>query len=140
MASSANLRIAALVALGLVAPAALVVACSSSSSNPTPTTPVYNTGDDGGDATTTEPTDDGGNTSPEASAGDSGGDGGTTPDAASDAAPACTSALSDAGCYVCPGTTVQFLNQCSATGVQCTGFNNLSRLPSYDGGALAPLN
>jgi hypothetical protein len=139
MASSANLRIASLVALGLVAPAALVVACSSSSANPTPMTVYTTPGDDGGDATTTEPTEGGGNTSPEASAGDGGGDGGT-PDAASDAAPACTSALSDAGCYVCPGTTAQFLNQCSATGVQCTGFNNLSRLPNYDGGALAPLN
>jgi hypothetical protein len=137
MVTSVNRRAVIAVAIALAVPAGLVAACSSNSDNPTPNIPVYPV-DDAGDATTILPTDSGGSSAEASTSPDSS----TNPghDAGADAAPPCTSALTDAGCYVCPSTSPQFLNQCSGVGVQCSGFNNLTRLPNYDGGALAPLN
>src|SRR6478672_9104418 len=49
--------------------------------------------------------------------------------------PAC---VGNAGCYACePKKLVEFLNRCS--GSQCAPFDNATRLPLYDGGALPPL-
>jgi hypothetical protein len=144
--SLATLALAAGTAFG-----ATVAACSSDNSNQTP--PVF--GEDAGDATTpvntdagtdTGPaTDDGGGSS-ETSTGSDGsvaatdaGDSGTGADTA---APGCTSVLSDAGCWTCPSASdgsVEFLNQCSGTGVHCVPFDNLAKLPGYDAG-LPPLN
>ena len=113
MAAIRNLSLAGLILGSSQAlPGALVVACSSSS-NPSPQ--VFNT-PEGGDATST-------------TTGDSG-------------TPACTAQLSDAGCWTCPTQTdgsVQYLNQCSGTGVRCVGFSN-AVLPGYDASGLPPLN
>jgi hypothetical protein len=44
----------------------------------------------------------------------------------------------DGGCYKCtPTTNAEFLNQCTTS--SCSPFNNIQRLPNYDGG-LPPLN
>jgi hypothetical protein len=143
MGSSVNLRTASVLAIALAVPVALAVACSSSSNNPAPNSTVYNT-DDASDDGTAPAADTGTGTTNEASTSpnDSGSTGNPTPvgDAGADGAAACTSALTDAGCYTCPSTGTQFLNQCSALNVQCSGFNNLARLPNYDGGALPPLH
>jgi len=137
------LAIAALASSGVV-----FEACSSSNSNPAP--PVY--GDDAGDATTTPQPDaspdgtgsttDGNGDSPGPDGSSSGGgdasDSGTGPETG----PTCTSVLTDAGCWTCPTATdgsVEFLNQCSGTGVHCVSFDNLGRLPGFDAG-LPPLN
>jgi len=121
-----------------------VAACSSDNSNSAP--PVY--GDDGGDATAGSSgnpdgasegsTPDGGSGGPDAPSDSNpgnadGGDSGPQ----SDAAPACSPSLSDAGCWTCPtqsSGSVEFLNQCSGTGVTCVSFDNLGRLPGFDAG------
>jgi len=55
--------------------------------------------------------------------------------------PAPGSVATDAGCWNCtPQMNVEFLNQCAGTGVTCAPFNNLARLPGYDGGALPAFN
>src|SRR6478735_4876488 len=60
------------------------------------------------------------------------GSSGSSPDGVD---PAC---VGTNGCYACePKQLVEFLNQCS--GSQCAPFDNSTRLPLYDGGALPPL-
>jgi hypothetical protein len=140
MAAIRNLSLAGLI-LGssLALPGALVVACSSSS-NPSPQ--VFNT-PEGGDATSTTTGDSGTpdsgpsseSSTPQDAQGDVIGD-------AADGGSACTAQLSDAGCWTCPTQTdgsVQYLNQCSGTGVRCVGFSN-AVLPGYDASGLPPLN
>jgi hypothetical protein len=135
----------------LGAPTVFVAACSSSSSNNNPAPPVYaddassdsttNVGDgapgnpDAQDESTT-PNADGQGPAGEASLGDApaNSDAGVT-------TPSCTSALTDAGCWTCPAASagsVEFLNQCSGTGVKCVAFDP-SRLPGIDAGR-PPLN
>src|ERR1700679_1805146 len=123
-------RWAVALASSLVLAGGLVAACSSNS-NPQPA-PVYQVGNDGGteggpDGTT--PTGDGSPGTDAPSNGDGGlEDGQVLPDAPEDAV-ACTT---DAGCWSClPTTTLQFLNQCTAS--QCSPFVNSQRLPDYDG-------
>jgi hypothetical protein len=127
------------------ASALLAAACSTSNSNSSP--PVY--GDDASNDATATGTEDaspegttsnpeGGGGSPEASAdsssgGGDAGDAGTGPETA----PSCSAALSDAGCWTCPGTSdgsIEFLNQCAGTGVTCVSFDNSGRLPGFDAG------
>lgn len=140
--------------IGLVLGAALSasavfgVACSNSNNNQAP--PVY--GEDAASDATTN-VGDGSQSNPDSSTQE----GGTTPDGqgpdgtgpgdaavdsdAGTGAPACTSALTDAGCWTCPATSdgsVEFLNQCSGTGVKCVAFDP-SRLPGIDAGR-PPLN
>ena len=147
MSSLKNLgRVALALTATSLASALLVAACSSDNSNPGPT--VF--GDDGGNDATTGGGDDG---SPEGSTSNPDGSGGN-PDASPDSgpggdagdagdgntvdsAPSCTAVLSDAGCWTCPAQSdgsVEFLNQCSGTGVTCVSFDNLGRLPGFDAG------
>jgi hypothetical protein len=141
MAAIRNLHFAGFI-LGssLALPGALVVACSSSS-NPGPQQQVYNT-PEGGDATSTTAdsgTPDTGASSESSTPQDAQGD--VVGDAA-DGGIACTPKLSDAGCWTCPAQTdgsVEYLNQCSGTGVRCVGFSN-AVLPGYDASGLPPLN
>jgi len=139
----ATLALAASASLG-----AALAACSSDNSNQTP--PVY--GEDGGDATspvTSDAAPDNGSTNDDGSSSEtgssSGGSGGSSGGGATDAGdagneaapPACTSVLTDAGCWTCPSATdgsIEFLNQCYGTGVHCVPFDNLAKLP----GALRP--
>jgi hypothetical protein len=146
-----RLSIAAVLGAVWVGTSALV-SCSSSS-NPAP--PVYGNSDASTDATTNGASADGeagAVAEPEATTADDS----ESPDAgeatvestvdAGDAAfvqdaavsDACVSALSDAGCWVCPSAStgsVAFLNQCAGTGVKCVSFDNATRLPTgYDGG------
>jgi hypothetical protein len=148
MASSKKVQVIALsLGASLAASAALLAACSNSNSNQTPI--VY--GDDGGDATEGTPspeasTDTGGqgpdaspDTGSDAPSGSSGGGGDTGSDAPT--VSACTSTLTDAGCWTCPSAStgsLEFLNQCAGTGVRCVPFNNLANLPGFDAG-LPPL-
>jgi hypothetical protein len=151
MASSKKVQVLALsLGASLAASGAFLAACSTDNSNSAP--PVY--GDDGGDATAITPTPDaspdGGGQTPEGGSPDTGADapsgssgGGDAGDAGSDAptVSACTSALTDAGCWTCPSASdgsVEFLNQCAGTGVRCVPFNNLANLPGFDAG-LPPL-
>jgi hypothetical protein len=129
MATSRTFRIAvAAVATTFLSTAALV-ACGSSDDNPAPGTPVFTL-------------DGGGTPTPDASVspdGSGGNDSGITPDTGiiADTGPlpdvdaaACTR---DSGCWSCtPESVPQFLNQC--TGSQCTPFDNVGRVPGYDGG------
>lgn len=138
MSANRSLRCAG----GVVATCAFVItafvgACSSGNSNPTP--PVYTV--DGDASTTTDATsgqsDATGTTTPDAGSPPEAGD--SSPEASLDASPldaaACTA---DSGCWTCtPTTALQFLNQCTAS--TCVPFDNLARLPNYDGGALPPL-
>jgi hypothetical protein len=147
MATPKTLRIAGALLLPIaITTTALAVSCSSGNSNPQPQVPVYTTdsGSDGGSAV--QPEAGGGTeTGSGADTGGGGEGGGGTPDASNDGptfdalpdvdAAACTS---DAGCWSCPpSSTSQFLNQC--TNSTCSPFDNGSRVPSYDGGALPPL-
>src|SRR5271170_7218162 len=118
MASTSKLRLAAAVLVALGLPAALVAACSSNNSHPTPNTPVVYSVTDGGDDSTTQTGADGSTTATDGSTGASPYGGAT--DASNDArAPACSSVLTDAGCWICPSqtpTSSEFLNQCSGVG------------------------
>jgi hypothetical protein len=137
------------VAATLAGPAVFVVACSDSNSNPAP--PVYgndaasdsttNVGDDAqsnpdSPEESTTPNPDGQSPVDEAGLGDAGADSDTGA-----STPGCTSALTDAGCWTCPAASdgsLEFLNQCSGTGVKCVAFDP-SRLPGIDAGR-PPLN
>jgi hypothetical protein len=137
-------RLGALLVSMLLAPGALVAACSDDNSNPVP--PVYTldsgTIDTGTPATQTDSstgadaTGDSSQSTSEDSAADTNPiatqqDGAPIPDASPEA---CTT---DAGCWSCtPTTTPEFLNQCTSS--QCSPFDNWTRLPNYDGG-LPPL-
>ncbi len=125
----------AAVALIVLAPGAIVIACSSNNANPQPGT-VYQVDDAGG----TQPPqgedsgpgyvqpDDSGFGNPDAPLTQL--DGALVSDAS-----VCTT---DADCWSCtPQTPPEFLNQCTAS--QCTPFVNAQRLPNYDGG-LPPLH
>ncbi len=125
-------RWGALVLVAVLAPGALIAACSSNDANPQPTTPIYDVGNDSG--TPVGSSDSGPiGVSNDAAPGD---------DASQDGAPlpprdaaGCTS---DSGCWSCtPATPGEFLNQCTSS--QCSPFDNATRLPNYDGG-LPPLN
>jgi hypothetical protein len=116
--------------------AALAAACSNSASNPTP---VYDIGGDAA-AESAAPADTGvpGDSSSTESSADSSRPGDAQPADASETSVDAASCAADAGCWSCtPSTTAEFLNQCTAS--QCTPFDNLQRLPDYDGGALPPL-
>jgi hypothetical protein len=131
----------------LCVPAVCVVACSNSNGNPAP--PVY--GNDGSSDATPN-VGDGSQSNPDSSPEGSpnpGPDGqgpvdsaGAAADAdAGTSAPDCASALTAAGCWTCPSASdgsVEFLNQCSGTGVKCVAFDP-SRLPGIDAGR-PPLN
>ncbi len=131
-----------------------LVSCSSNS-NPAP--PVYGNSDASTDATTNGASADGeagaaaepegATTTAEDSESPDAGE--STVESTADAgvaalvqvaavADGCVSALSDAGCWVCPSAStgsVAFLNQCAGTGVKCVSFDNATRLPAgYDGG------
>lgn len=132
----------ALLATCAVAVGAFASACSSSNSNPQPP-PVYTVGSDA--STIADATADGQPDAPTDSpppdaesppdAGDGSPDALAAPDAPFEDAAACTA---DSGCWSCtPTTEPQFLNQCTSS--TCVPFDNLSRLPGYDGGALPPL-
>jgi hypothetical protein len=143
MASSKKMRLAAFALVSAVlVPGAFVAACSSDNNgNPVPPVPTYVIEAGSPDATT--PGDD-------SSAGDDTADAKEEPrvlipeDASActlDQLPAPGAPASDAGCWNClPQTDPQFLNHCAGTGVQCAPFDNLSRLPGYDGGALPSYN
>jgi hypothetical protein len=154
--TSFGVRAAAGAVAALVATAILVGACSNNSGNPTP--PVYTvTGDGGpeaGEGGTTTPSDAGdagdasdaasdadtGATKPpsDSSTGDSSGPTGEAGTEAGAEAGLDAGCDGEAGCWSCaPTSTTEFLNQCTSS--QCTPFNNLQRLPDYDGGALPPL-
>ena len=145
MSSLKNLGRVALALTATSLASALLVAACSDNSNSQP--PVF--GDDGGnDATssggggdgspegsTSNPDGSGGNPDAAPDSSPSGGDAGDTSTA--DSAPSCTAVLSDAGCWTCPAQSagsVEFLNQCSGTGVTCVSFDNLGRLPGFDAG------
>jgi hypothetical protein len=116
-----------LLSASLAAGAFVASACSTSNSNPTP--PVYQVSEGGADATTPDAGPDA-DAQPNEQDGDLQ-DGELLPD---QNAEACTT---DAGCWSCiPTTSPEFLNQC--TGSQCSPFDNLQRLPDYDG-SLPPL-
>jgi hypothetical protein len=154
MASFKKARFAALALLSAVAlPGALVAACSGddNGSNPVPPVPTY-----GVDATALpdSTTPQGGEDS---SSGGGDGSSSSTPDVieegrivlAADAQTGCRlsqlpapgSVPTDAGCWNCaPQNNAEFLNQCAATGITCAPFDNLARLPGYDGGGLPPFN
>jgi hypothetical protein len=129
--------VAALLALLPVA-AAFGVACSNSASNPVP---VYNVGgDSGGGADSADARESGtpGDSSTPSTDSSQPPPGDAQPADASEASVDAAGCATDAGCWSCtPSTTGEFLNQCTAS--QCTPFNNLQRLPDYDGGALPPL-
>lgn len=145
MASSKQMRLAAFALVSaVVVPGAFVAACSSDNNgNPVPPVPTYVIEAGSPDATT--------NTGDDSSTG-----GDDTADAREEPrvlipedAAACTlnrlaapgAPASDAGCWNClPQTHPEFLNHCAATGVQCAPFDNLARLPGYDGGALPSYN
>jgi hypothetical protein len=56
-----------------------------------------------------------------------------------DAGPgACVPDATADGCFICPQTNSQILNQCSPSGDQCIPFSNPTRLPFWDGGMLPP--
>jgi hypothetical protein len=140
-----NLSVIGLVlGAALAVPSVCVVACSSSNGNQAP--PVY--GNDGSSDATTN-VGDGSQSNPDSSqegSPNSGPDGQGPVDAAADSdagtsTPGCASTLTDAGCWACPSASdgsVEFLNQCSGTGVKCVAFDP-SRLPGIDAGR-PPLN
>jgi hypothetical protein len=125
---------------------ALLVACSSSS-NPQPGGITTYDAAGGGDSTAP----DTGSPAPDSGTAETGADvtqppqdaqGDVASDAVSDAPPSCTAQLTDAGCWTCPAKTdasLEYLNQCSGTGVRCVPFSNAA-LPGYDAGGLPALN
>jgi uncharacterized cupin superfamily protein len=151
MAAKKSFYLAAL-ALGLavVAPAALVAACSSSSGgNPTPIVYDANVATDSPTVTSDDAS---------SSSSDSGQDVAIGPEDAAtgdvreepivlEDAQACSAnqapaqgAPADAGCWSCaPQSTPEFLNQCAVSGVTCVTFDN-SRVPGWDGGLPPSLN
>jgi hypothetical protein len=133
----ASMRAAVVASLfSLVVAAGLVEACSSGNSNPVP--PVYTITEAGADSGDSSPAGDvsSGQDSAAPPPGDS-----SVPDSANDSAETSVDAAScgaDGGCWNCtPATAQEFLNQCTSS--QCTPFDNLQRLPDWDGGALPPL-
>ena len=126
--------------LGLPALAALVIglAPACSSTNPAPPTSASSStsgstssssggGGAGGATTSSSASTTASGTGGASTSSSSGGDGG----------PACVSDGGATGCYSCPPTTNdQFLNACAPNGDQCTHFDNASKLPFWDGGAL----
>jgi hypothetical protein len=148
MASLKKRHILALSLLfAVVVPGAFVTACSGDDNgeNPVPVIPTYVIEASAPDSTT-NPGDDSSST----------GDDASETDAKADVrviipedAQACTLARlpapgsppTDAGCWNCiPQTNTEFLNQCAGTGITCVPFDNLGRLPGYDGGALPSYN
>lgn len=153
-----KISIAAIVGVAWSVGASALVSCSSNS-NQAP--PVYGSDATTADGAASEagstaeaeaattPTDD--SAAPDAGDATTGPTADAAQDAASDSAlvqdgpvsdaadaAACVGALSDAGCWVCPAAStgsLEFLNQCGATGVKCVPFDNATRLPAeYDGG------
>jgi hypothetical protein len=138
MALMRNVQLAgAVLGSSLALAAGLVVACSNSS-NPAPVQPVY-TVEAGGDSSSPDSASPPETGPSETSApGLEGGEASATD--ASDAG-SCSSQLTDAGCWTCPTRTdasLEYLNQCSGTGVHCAPFNN-AVLPGYDASGLPPL-
>jgi hypothetical protein len=148
MAALRSFRRASLVlASTLLCAGALVVACSNSS-NPTPSNPIYNVSGDGGDAGKDASVTDSSEVVPDADAAkadtstepvaDAGDAGDGASDAGQEAAVDAASCAADGGCWSCtPASTPEFLNQCTSS--ECSPFDNLQRLPDYDGGSLPPL-
>jgi hypothetical protein len=139
MASTREIQIAGLIfGSTLALTGALVVACSSSS-NPAPQ-PTY-TVEAGGDSPTTDSGTSLDSGSPESGTSvPEGGDAGVV-DAASDAASCTPQFDGGARCWTCPAQSdgsIEYLNQCSGTGVRCVPFSN-SVLPGYDAGGLPAL-
>ena|SRR6516165_10333652 len=152
MASFKKTRFVALALLSAaVAPGALIAACSGDDNggNPVPP-PTYGVDASSLDSTTPQGGEDsssgGGDTSSP-----------STPDVieegrivlSADAQAGCRlaqlpapgSVPTDAGCWNCaPQNNAEFLNQCAAVGITCAPFDNLARLPGYDGGGLPPFN
>jgi hypothetical protein len=155
MITANNSRVVGLLLAGLSAVSSIflgVGACSSSNSNPAP---VYDLGNDGGDAT--KGTGPGTDASRDGKAdGLAHNDVATPPDGQppTDGAPPADALIdvsivdghtvdaaicaTDGSCYKCtPTTNAEFLNQCTTSA--CAPFDNAQRLPNYDGG-LPPLN
>jgi hypothetical protein len=135
MATTTTLRRWGVVLVSAVlAPAALIAACSSDNANPQP--PVYTVTNNDSGQQPTHPDDSGiGVTPPDDSSTNADApltqkDGALVQDAAS--------CGTDGGCWSCtPASSSEFLNQCTSS--QCSPFQNAARLPNYDGG-LPPLN
>jgi hypothetical protein len=140
--SSQSARLTFLALPLLTAVAFAVGPACSSASNPAPpgTSSVSSTASSGATGTggaTSSTTGTGGTASGTGGAtSGTGGTGGT----GFDAGPPCVSDGGDAGCYSCPPTnTNEFLNACAGSTDQCTHFDNATRLPAWDGGALPPI-
>lgn len=118
-------RRAALFAILVSAGATAFVACSSES-NPTPPDTTFTTSA----STTTSATGTGGAGGGSTSSSSATGTGG-----AGGAPPECNGPN---GCYACPPKTGnQFLNACTSS--QCSPFDDVARLPLYNGGNLPPI-
>lgn len=88
-----------------------------------------------------DPPDDTPDAGPDSSLPDGGSDGAVEagPDGDVDGGDGgCTPTVTDAGCYVCPQETIQFLNQCNDG--YCSPFNNATRItyPGYTPGGPYP--
>lgn len=108
-----------LVAVVLATPF-VAVACDSTNDNPKP--PTFTTSASS-------------SSSGQGGAGGAGGNGGEAGAAGAGGSPNCAGPN---GCYACPPKeTDQYLNAC--TDSQCSPFDNVTRLPLYNGGNLPPL-
>jgi hypothetical protein len=138
---SSRARVAFLGLAPLVVTAFVVAPACGNNNNAAPPTPTStatasSSGSQSGASTSTSSTSGGGgaggagsSTASSSSGGTGGGDGG----------PPCVSDGGATGCYSCPPqTNSQFLNACASATDQCTHFNNVTRLPFYDGGTLPP--
>jgi hypothetical protein len=144
MASQSRRRFATLFALSSLVAGPSFAGCSSGS-NPQPPSQVFTLGDEAGtDATTAAEAGSDATSQGTADAGldSSVSDAALPPaDVAVDAPPFDAAAcVADSGCWSCPplqSDAATFLNHC--TSAQCVPFDNLTRLPGYDGG-LPPLH
>lgn len=103
----------------------LLAACGDDSANPTPTA-TFTTSSNGG-STNEGAGGNGGNGNGGNGAGEQGGDGGSG-----------GSCEGEDGCYSCePVENEHFLNAC--TDADCVPFDNVARLPLYNGGDLPPV-
>ena len=134
-----HVRTFALTAFGTLVLVLSSTAPACSSSNPAPPSSSTNTTTATGGSTTTTTTSSTSSTST-TTTGTGGGSPDSGPDSgdAGEAGPPSCAPDGGTGCFTCPQTNNQILNQCAPSGDQCTHFDNATRLTFWDGGALPP--
>jgi hypothetical protein len=105
------------------------IACGGGGSNPSPSSSSTGAG---GHPTIVGANSSSGPTTTSSSVGSTGSSGST-----STSTSASGSTSTSTGCVMNPMTNSDFLNQCN--GMTCNHFDNTTRIPAWDGGALPPI-